>query len=514
VSEVLDDALAERPDDTAVVTRSGATSYRDLDDLVNSTAAALVDAGLQPGDRVAACLPNDLDIVVHFHAVMRLGAIWAGLSAHLVADELVNLIRSCQPKILLLDEATAARLEGPLREAGSRARVIVICSGSAGTAWHEEVAAHRGSARPPSPDPRRPAGIAYTSGTVGSPKGIVHSQANLLLPGAAIVASRRYDSQLRKGDFLPLTILNLIVLTTLLTAQAKGTSYLYDGTDARGMATWIKRHRLSAWNAVPPVLYTMAHDDSIAADSMESLDDIWSGGAACPEEIRAAFRAKFGKDIHMTYGQTEAPSAVAITPRGERAPAGSSGKVLPHVVIEVRDPVSGDLLSAGEEGEICVAADPAGPFAGRYRPMLGLWGALDTVPADESLHTDDLGRVDEDGTLFVTGRRSQMIIRGGANIYPSEVEATILAMPAVQECVVIGVADVRLGERVAAVVQRAAGGAVEGREIREFCSSRLAHHKVPEYVEFVDDFPRNAMGKVVRTMVPSLIPARPERLSG
>ena len=203
IARVLDAALAARPDATALVGPSGSLTYRELDAAADGAAAALWQHGVRPGDRVAGCLPNDLDIVVAFHGVQRIGGIWLGIGEGLAAPEQSALVDLADPALVL---------------AGSR------WAGSARCVMDVDEFRAMSRTAPAAPQveqhPDAPAGIAFTSGTTGAPKGIVHSQRNLLLPGAAIVDERGWGADLRKGDSFALTILNMIVLTTLLDAQA------------------------------------------------------------------------------------------------------------------------------------------------------------------------------------------------------------------------------------------------------------------------------------------------------
>jgi acyl-CoA synthetase (AMP-forming)/AMP-acid ligase II len=352
-------------------------------------------------------------------------------------------------------------------------------------------------------DPFAPAGIAYTSGTTGRPKGAVHSQHNLLLPAAVLVETRGYGPQLRKGDCFAFTILNMTVLTSLLVSQAGGASILMDRIDAEGVAEWIRTERVTTWNGPPALLYSLAHMDQIAPTDLASLDEVWTGGADCPEAIRSAFEAKFGLSVIVSYGLTEAPSVVSMGRRdGQGHVPGSSGRPLPHLAVRIAGD-DGRTLPTGESGEICI-----GPADDRYHLMLGYRDRPDATAealAGGELHTGDIGSLDEDGLLHVRDRKSLVILRGGANVYPAEVERVLVEHPAVEAGAVLGVPDDRLGERVAAVVEATAGTTVDLDDLRAFLLANLARYKVPEQIAVVDALPRNAMGKVVRTELPALL---------
>jgi acyl-CoA synthetase (AMP-forming)/AMP-acid ligase II len=491
VARVLDRALADDPDREAVVTRDRRLSYAELDGLADRAAHALADLGVGTGDRVAACLPNEADVVVAFHGAMRLGAVWVGVNRALAPPEKRWQLADCGASLFITDE--------PLDDPGAPTVDL--------DAWRAAVDAATGGPIGVDVDPYAPAGLAYTSGTTGRPKGAVHSQHNLLLPGAVLVEARGYGPELRKGDCFPFTILNMAVLTTLLVSQARGTSIVMDRVDAEGIAEWIRRERVTTWNGAPAMLFSLAHMDEVAPADLASLDEVWTGGGDCPEAIRTAFEAKFGLPVLATYGLSEAPTVVAIDGRGGADHvAGASGRPLPHLAVRIAGD-DGATRPAGEPGEICVGAADV-----RYRTMLGYWQRPDATAATlvegghgVELRTGDVGVLDDHGRLHVRDRKSLVILRGGANVYPAEVERVLLDHPAVEAGAVLGVPDERLGERVAAVVQPAAGAAVDVDELRGFLRDNLARYKVPELITVVDALPRNAMGKIVRTELPALL---------
>jgi long-chain acyl-CoA synthetase len=483
VAHVLDQALADDAGREALVTRTRRLTYEELDELADRAAHALRELGVRTGDRVAASLPNDADVVIAFHGAMRLGAVWLGVNRALAPPEKRYLLQDAGASVLLCDDE--------LPDLGVR-RVDL-------EAWRAAVDAAPDGAVGVDVDPFAPAGIAYTSGTTGHPKGAVHSQHNLLVPGAVLVDSRGYGSDLRKGDCFPFTVLNMAVLTTLLVSQAGGTSIVMDRIDAEGVAEWIRTERVTTWNGPPALLHSLATMDSIAADDLASLTEVWTGGADCPEVIRSAFEAKFGLPVLATYGLSEAPTVISIDPVDGRHVAGASGRVLPHLSVRIAGD-DGATLPAGDTGEICVSA-----LDDRYRPMLGYWERPDataTALIDGELHTGDVGFVDADGYLHLRDRKNLVIIRGGANVYPAEVERVLLEVAGVVASAVLGVPDERLGERVVALVE---AESIDEAALRAHCEANLAKYKVPERFVRVDQLPRNAMGKIVRAELPSLL---------
>ncbi len=485
IAHVLDDAVAARPDAPAVVARSGALSYRQLDAAADDAAGALWARGVRPGDRVAACLPNDLDVVAAFHGAQRIGAIWVGIGEALTETEQRELVEHCTPAVLLA---------GPQCKLSDSATISL-------PEWSELRAAAPAAPRVPV-DPHAPAGIAYTSGTTGRPKGVVHSQHNLLLPGAVLVASRGWGPSLRKGDCLPLTILNMLVLTTLLTAQAGGCCVVMDRRDAEGIAEWIQRERIGVWNGAPAQLYDLARRSDL---DLGALTEVWCGGGDCSDHLRAAFHAAHGQHIRATYGLTEAPTVVAMDPAGGQWKPAASGRVLPHLQVSACD-ADGISLEPGAEGELRLQAAASGRWAGAWTPMLGYWEDGMVRRSEDADVTGDIGRVDPTGWLTVVGRKKVVVVRGGANVYPAEVERVLTACPEVAAAAVFGVPDERLGERVAALVEPVGTG-VDLTALREVCAGQLARYKVPEVWGTVPALPTNAMGKVIRTGLADLLAA-------
>jgi len=506
VARLLEAPLAAVPEGEAVVGPAGRLSYQELDLTVERAVAALHGLGVSAGTTVAVSLPNDLDIVVAFHAVMRLGGVWVGINRNLAPPERAYILEDSGAALYLSDAETAAGMRAALD-------VVVVDRGDVTLGrgpWDQ--AAGDARDRPPV-DPLAPAGLAYTSGTTGRPKGVVHSQHNLVVPGEVLVATRGWDEGLRKGDCLPLTILNLIVLSTLTTAQAHGTCVLIDRMDAAGITEQLHRERVTTWNGVPALLSTMAKAPEILPSHLATLDEVWTGGDACPPEIKQQFRAKFGVTPVSTYGLTEAPTVVAIDDRGTPGPDGASGRTLPHLRLTIRGPDGRALPPGeGEVGEVGLEPVTEGRWAGLYRPMLGYLGnegATAEAFSDGVLLTGDLGEIDADGYLVIRSRRNAVIIRGGANVYPAEVERVINEVSGIRGAVVFGVPDERLGQRVAAAVELDPGADVTVEAIVAWCAEQLAAYKVPERVVVLADLPRNSMGKVERSKLPGLIGDRP-----
>ena len=505
VADVLVRPVAEFPEREFLVGRGKRVTYEEFDRLANRAASAFAALGVRAGDRVAMSLPTDVDIVVGFHGLLRLGAIWLGINQNLALPEKRYLVEDAGVSLAVGDPAMAEQLETIRGEVAGLRQVIVCDRDDPGCEWEGLLAA--GTEAPPGVeiDPFQPGGLAYTSGTTGFPKGVVHSHHNLLVPGAVQATLGDYELGARRGDCFPLTILNMQVLTSLLVAQAGVTSVFMDRIDAQGVAEWVRRERVSLFTSPTALIYSLAHDPEVAPEDLQSLRRVLFGGGDCPQPIIDAFQEKFDIPVQGTYGLTEMPTATTIDPPGERV-LGASGVALPHVEVTIRDD-AGARVTTGEAGEVCVEAVDSGPWAGVYTPMLGYWRRPDATREtvqDGRLHTGDVGKINEQGYLTIVDRKNLLILRGGANVYPAEVERILHEDERVEACAVVGVPDDRLGERVAAWVQVAPGKSLDPAELIEHCRSRLARYKVPERIALIEEMPRNAMNKIVRRSLPPI----------
>jgi long-chain acyl-CoA synthetase len=503
VAELLDRILVANPDAEAVVSRHRRLSYAELDDVAWRTVTVLGDLGVQPGDRIAASMGNHAELVIAFLATMRLGGIWLGINRTSTDAEAAFMLEDSEAKVLIGDQAVAAAWSTFISEHAS-IRFVDAEPSDDTCEWATRVRSATPAGRR-NVDPFEPAAIAYTSGTTGRPKGVVHSQHNLLLPVAN--GSGLDDiANARPAVCLPATILNLMILGPIAAWTCGLPCVLMDRVDAEGIAAWVRRERITSFSAVPAMVYDLLTNPAIDQADLVSLTRPGVGGSDCPPALRELYEQRYGTRITTAYGLTEAPTIVTIEDPTAPAVVGSSGRAAPHLSVTIRD-VDGLELPVGEIGEICVAPATTGPLAEVYTPMLRYWRRPEaTAEAMRGgvLHTGDLGHLDDNGNLFVTGRKNDLIIRGGANVYPAEVERVLAEHQAVAASAVIGVPDDRLGERVVAAVVVAPGAAPSSDELRAHCAASLSRYKVPEQFLFVDSLPRNAMGKVLRASVAAL----------
>ncbi len=506
VGALLDRALAESPDQLALAGRHGRFTVAELDAEVNRAAGALASFGVGPGDRVAMSLPNDIDIVLGYLAAMRLGAIWLGINRPLAPPEKAYMLGDAEVRVAIADPAIAASLEPHRGDLPELRELIVVDHGAATDRWRE-ARAEATTGRPNVDiDPLAPAAIAYTSGTTGFPKGVVHTHHNMLLPGTVAAAAEGRPTGGVLGVALPLTILNLIILGPCMAYQTGSSLVAMDRIDAVGMGEWIAAERITTFAAVPAMVHDLLTNSEVTDEMLASIDTIGVGGADMPDAFRRMYEARFGRRVGTGYGLTEAPTSVTAEDTQAPPVPGSCGKALPQVEIHIRDDADRPV-PVGEVGEVCVGPATEGPFADVYRPMLGYWNKPEATAAalrGGLLHTGDIGSLDSDGNLTIRDRKNDLIIRGGANVYPAEVERVLHDDPAVAACAVIGVPDDRLGERVVAFVEVMEDSTTSEAELRALCGEQLARYKVPDSITFVAGFERTPMGKIKKTVLRSL----------
>ncbi|MGD9703747.1 MAG: class I adenylate-forming enzyme family protein [Acidimicrobiia bacterium] len=500
VASLVDVAADLHGDAPALADRRARFTYAELREAVDRAADVLAGSGVRPYDRVAMSLPNTVDVVVGFLAVMRLGAIWVGINTHLAAPEQRFLLDDSGASFLVTTAATAASLDSPAAQPDTV--VLLVDVERPGSWWAAGSADRRGIDHV---DPHGPAAIAYTSGTTGRPKGAVHSQHNILLSPAAI--TRLEPGPLVQGTILPLTILNMQVLSTIQSMLCGGLLVPIDRIDAVGVAGWVREFAVQRMYTTPPTVYDLLTRPDIEPGDVATLTHLGVGGAKVPAGLRERYRERFGRDFVVGYGLTEAPTGVTGASLAVRSnPVGSSGVAREHVDVTVRD-AAGAALGPDVEGEICVGPRSDGPYAGCYSTMLGYWNRPDATAAvlrGGVLHTGDVGRIDADGVLWVLDRHSDLIIRGGANVYPAEVERVVELLPQIAEIAVVPREHPRLGEEVVAFVSPAPdvdAGDLDREQLAAVCASQLARYKVPAAWFAVERFPRNAMGKVIKPVL-------------
>jgi long-chain acyl-CoA synthetase len=495
-------AVAERPDHPALVGASGRRSYAELDADSAAVASTLAALGVRRGDRVAVSLPNDLAVVTALLGIWRLGAVYVGVHRALAPPEKAFFLDDSGASVLLGDPDVVAEVGKERADRTALEHLVQVDAHTADDEWGALLAEHGGrwADTDDDVDPLALAAIAYTSGTTGRPKGVMHSQHNALLPGVVFVSRASFGPDEPIAVVHPLTILNLMVLNPLTTLAATSTCVLCDRHDARSIATRIRDEKVACISCVPTIFYELLTDPRIDPSDLATLTKPRTGGSAMSEDLKRLFTKRFGIRPATSYALTEGPTLVTRQDEGHEYPEGNLGPPLPHIDITIRDD-RGSVLPPGKTGEICFGPTSRVPWAGVYRTMLGYYGRpIDSAEGrrDGVVHSGDIGRLEPDGSLVLVDRRSELIIRGGSNIYPAEIERVLALDARVVDSCVVGRPDPRWGEVVVAVVQVADGAEVTEAELVALCRTQVAAYKVPAEICFTEALPRGPLGKIAR----------------
>jgi long-chain acyl-CoA synthetase len=492
------------PERPAVVFEGTTTTYGALADQSARIASALRAMGVRRGDRVALFLPNHPVFVVTFLATVRIGAIAVPVHPKLTPGELQSVLRDCGAETLV----TTAELRAasyPAEQRLPQIRHVLIAEGDAeGDHSFSTALAAEPAAEIASIPTDAPAVIIYTSGTTGEPKGATLSHGNIDFVMRAKVECMGVTSADRLLLFLPIS--HCFGLNAVLNAglAAGACVILHRRFELDEVLRSIQRDQPTMFFGVPTTFVVLL--ENAAAKQLHPLRYFFSAAAPLPREVEDRWKQRFGFVINQGYGLTES-SPFATYNHSSRHRPGSIGTAVPGVEVAIADARSGRHLPPGERGEILLR----GPNV-----MLGYWQRPHETAAcirDGWLHTGDVGRLDAEGYLSIEDRLKDLVIVGGTNVYPGEVEQALRSHPAVLEVAVYGRPDPVLGERVcAAVVLR--GDAVAVDDLLFFCGDRLADYKIPVQVEFLAELPKGPTGKVLKRVLRerNTVVAAPERM--
>lgn len=489
-----------------MVTADRRLSYTEHATAVAALATALRDEyGVRKGDRVAILAANSPEWVITFWATQVLGAITVGMNGWWVPREVEYGLHHSRPTVVIADEKRAHTLDSvdtDIPVIGIEEDLPRIFRKYAGAELpHTSV------------DEDDPAAILYTSGTSGRPKGALHSQRNIL----AVVDYHRFSDAI-VGEFsgepvdpavpsrlrylLTSPLFHIASLHNLVVPRlATGGAVVMHqgGFDVDAVLSLVERERVTNWGAVPTMASRLVEHEDLGRYDLSSLTAFSLASAPSSIAFKERLREKvpFARNALVdSYGLTECSTAIAVAtgPELEQFP-GTLGRPILTVSMEIRDPF-GEWLPDGVEGEVCVRS----PFV-----MLGYWedqAATDAALAPGRwLRTGDFGMV-ENGRLRLTGRRSDLILRGGENVYPTEIEQCLDEHPDVLECVVLGTPHEDLGQEVSAVVVVREGATATERELYDFAAERLSYYKVPTRWRITGELlPRNATGKMMRRSI-------------
>jgi acyl-CoA synthetase (AMP-forming)/AMP-acid ligase II len=467
-------------------------TYSDLLAEAEQAARALLGR-FQPGERVAVWANNIPEWVVLEMAAALAGATLVTVNPTLREDELRHVLRQSRAAGIFL---VAGYRGNPMADLLARVRPDLPHLRE--TVLFEDWRAFRESGSPtevlPAVSPDDPAQIQYTSGTTGTPKGaVLHHRG---ITNNAVLSYVR-TLEMRPGEAfvnpMPLFHTAGCVLATLAPIASQGTQVLLPWFDPGLQLELIESERGAVFGGVPTMLLALLNHPRFARTDLSSVRYALAGGATVPPELVRRVEAAVGVPMSIIYAQTEASPGITMT-RLDDSPgnrAETLGKPLPGCAVKIADPATGDVLGRGRIGEVCTRG---------YHVMTGYFDRPDqtaeAIDPEGWLHTGDLAVMDDHGYLRIEGRVKEMIIRGGENIYPREIENVLLDHPAVDEVAVVGVPDPEWGEQVAAFVRLAPGRTTGEAELFAHVRTHLAPHKTPRTWRFVTEFPLTGSGKI------------------
>jgi len=477
-------------------------TYRELAADVALVARGLADRGVGTGDRVGIWAPNCAEWTLVQYATARLGAILVNVNPAYRAHELGYVVKQSGMRLLVAvpefkGSSYADMIEQIRPEAPALDDVVLIGESS----WDDMLAAGRASsldldAIEATLSATDPINIQYTSGTTGFPKGATLSHRNILNNGYAVGELLHYTDADRICIPVPFYHCFGMVMGNLA-ATSHGAAMIVPAPafDPEATLRATAQERCTSLYGVPTMFIAMLNDPSFPEHDLSALRTGIMAGSPCPVEVMKQVIDRMGADeVSICYGMTETSpvSTQTRTDDSVERRVSTVGRVHPNLEIKVVDPITGELVPRGEPGEFCTRG---------YSVMIGYWDepgkTAEAIDADGWMHTGDLAVMDADGYVSITGRIKDMVIRGGENIYPREIEEFLLTHGDVLDAQVIGVPDERYGEELMAWVRMRDGAEpLTAEALREFCSGRLAHYKVPRYVHVVDEFPMTVTGKV------------------
>ncbi|MBA5640094.1 AMP-binding protein [Duganella sp. LX20W] len=473
-SKLPDLRAAQAPQAHCVADATASLSNGEFYSRVLVAAGLFDELGIRKGDVVAIMLPNQVEFVVAMFAAWRLGAAVTPINPNLTAQEAIHQMTDSGARLLVN---------------GGGAKVLEHVQTIPATALHGEVQFGAHHAVPPVEDTAALALLIYTSGTTGLPKGVMLDHANL----EAMAQMSRDAMRITASDHcllvLPLFHVNGIVASILTPLSAGSRVTIRARFDIETFFADVERLRPTYFSAVPTIYALLEALPEHVKPDTSSLRYGICGAAPAAAELLTHFEARYGFPVVEGYGLSEGTCASTINPLDGKRKAGTVGLPFPGQRVAIAD-AAGRLLPAGETGEVVVQ----GPNV--MRGYLGKPEETAKTIVDGWLRTGDLGCIDADGYLSIVGRLKEMIIRGGENIYPKEIEDALAAFPAVLEAAVIGAPHPTLGEIVVAYVACRAGQDCTLEALNDHCAARLTRYKRPAAIHIVGRLPKNAVGKV------------------
>ena len=491
------------PDREALVVRSQnfRATYRELWDETTSVALGLLAYGVQKGDRVGIWSPNRWEWVVLQYATARIGAVLVNINPAYKTSELAYALRQSGVSVLVHSSAFRKSdykaMVAEVRAELPDLRLVMVIDDD----WHMlvEAGAHVSlrvlSERENALSFDDPINIQYTSGTTGFPKGATLSHHNVLNNGFFVGEALRLTEADRVCVPVPFYHCFGMVMGNL-GATTHGACIVVPAEAFEPLAVLeaVQAERCTALYGVPTMFIAELDHPGFAGFDLSSLRTGIMAGSPCPVEVMKSVQSRMHmREVTICYGMTEtspvSTQSAVDDPLDKRV--GTVGRVHPHVEVKIVDPATGLTVPRGKPGELCTRG---------YSVMLGYWeneaATRDAVDAAGWMHTGDLATMDAEGYVNIVGRIKDMIIRGGENVYPREIEEFLHGHPGVSEAQVIGVPSVKYGEEVMAWIRPRPGAVIDELALVTYCSGQIATYKIPRYWRFVDEFPMTVTGKV------------------
>ncbi|MGI5162058.1 class I adenylate-forming enzyme family protein [Microbispora sp. CA-102843] len=494
IGESLKSWAVKAPDALCLADASNRLTYAQVNTRVNQAAAALLDLGVRPGDAIAVCARNSIEYMELLHAASKLNVRIVTLNFWLRAAELRRLATHSDARWLFVDAATLPIVADDLKGDELDGLKVLTLHDVPGSDLPDftGLAASGDSAEPDvRPNPDAPFWMMYTSGTTGNAKGVVRSQyrtSACTLYGVVEFGFHREDRFLALSPFF-----HGVTFYALMCLMAGGAVFIRPSFDAGDVLDAIRDDELTCSFMVPTMLGMLNERFEQTGATRGRVRMLLTGGAPMSTSLKERTLANFGPVLYEFYGSTESGYITALHPRDQRRKERCCGQPAFGSEVEIRDQ-HGRALPAGEVGEVFTKC--AGRFDEYYK---------DPERTAQALHGEwftagDLGRVDEEGYVYIVDRKTDMIISGGENIYPSEIEDCLHGHPEIRDCAVIGVPDDLWGESVQAwIVPAHPGRHPSPEDLRAYCAQRIAGFKCPKTFVFTDELPRNASGKILKT---------------
>ena len=485
LAALLTESAARDPSRVALKLDEAEVTYGQLDAATALMAGLLAEHGISAGDRVGIMLPNVPYFAVCYYGVLRAGAVVVPMNVLLKRREVAFYLRDPGAKLLLAWQGFAEDAQTGAQDAG--VECLLVTPGE----FEQTLAATRPRPGTAEADDSDTAVILYTSGTTGTPKGAELTHANLTRNCEIALGLFGLGSEAVVLGALPLFHSFGQTCGLNATIAGGGLLTLIPRFDPRKALEIIERDRVSVFQGVPTMYNAMLNDPEASSFDTSTLVVCASGGAAMPVELMRGFEEKFGCKVLEGYGLSETSPIASFNHPDRERKAGSIGTPIDGVEMKLVDDEDHDL-PAGDVGEIVIRG---------HNVMKGYWDRPDATAdaiRDGWFHTGDMARIDDDGYFFIVDRKKDMIIRGGYNVYPREIEEVLYEHPAVREVAVVGVPHDELGEEIGAAVALKQGAEATPDQLREHVKAQVAAYKYPRHVWLVDELPKGPTGKILK----------------